>query len=207
MSPWWIILTFCFSLCHVHGILMYCGPTVNGNWGSWFRIGPCSASCDAGIQQMARLCDNPHPSDGGADCMGQNETHSICHSQSCPSEFQKSLLIAWYTCSILYPVACHIFSLVICHSEFDQCAQWTAWSQCVDPCVNPPEITSSYRYCFDGDDVKGREHMLQQESNDLDAREQQNFPKETRTGYCDDSLCSKGEPCMLSLSLTLWLFS
>ena len=62
---------------------------VNGGWGPWEEVSPCSASCGGGNQTLARQCNNPVASNGGSDCEN-SDTDSIktvsCNTQSCDSK-------------------------------------------------------------------------------------------------------------------------
>ena len=57
---------------------------VDGGWSSW-TYGPCSKTCDGGIQNYTRVCDNPKPSCGGKECVGlkTDVLHQNCNDFSC----------------------------------------------------------------------------------------------------------------------------
>ncbi|KAK7454681.1 hypothetical protein BaRGS_00039564, partial [Batillaria attramentaria] len=42
---------------------------VDGGWSCWTDWGPCSVTCGEGTRTRTRTCDNPPPSNGGADCV------------------------------------------------------------------------------------------------------------------------------------------
>ncbi len=63
---------------------------VNGEWSdwtSWANITACSKSCGGGTvtQSRSRVCNNPIPSNGGANCTGSaTETQVVaCNTQAC----------------------------------------------------------------------------------------------------------------------------
>jgi|GEM_PF-6492173 len=62
---------------------------VDGGWSNWSA---CSASCGIGTQ--TRTCDNPSPSNGGAQCAGA--TSRSCDAGACPPEENWS---EWSPCS------------------------------------------------------------------------------------------------------------
>ena len=67
--------------------------TVDGQWGSFGRWSTCSKTCGGGIKTRQRLCDNPSPSNNGADCIG-NATHWLnCSVNSCPGKKTTNILV------------------------------------------------------------------------------------------------------------------
>ena len=61
---------------------------VNGHWGLWADMQKCSKSCDGGTKVSERVCNNPSPSNGGNNCIGNNEdTAKPCNSKPCPDQF------------------------------------------------------------------------------------------------------------------------
>nr|XP_018671182.1 A disintegrin and metalloproteinase with thrombospondin motifs 3 isoform X1 [Ciona intestinalis] len=58
---------------------------VDGNWGSWNTYGQCSRSCGTGVWYRTRMCNNPMPSHGGVDCIGQNIDFDLCSKRPCPN--------------------------------------------------------------------------------------------------------------------------
>ena len=84
-----------------------CNPQAcakDGGWGAWSSYSSCSRTCGGGEKKRPRQCDNPAPSDGGAECMQgpSNQTES-CNTQECgPScrlkyngGVMKSIKITW----------------------------------------------------------------------------------------------------------------
>ncbi|XP_077972291.1 adhesion G protein-coupled receptor B1-like [Styela clava] len=62
---------------------------IDGSWGEWSTWGPCSVSCEKGVQLRMRLCNNPKPAFGGKDCEGSKTGSQMekkeCVRQGCPS--------------------------------------------------------------------------------------------------------------------------
>ena len=56
----------------------------DGGWGSWSSYSPCSRTCGGGEKRRTRQCDNPAPSDGGAECSGPSNQIESCALQACP---------------------------------------------------------------------------------------------------------------------------
>lgn len=61
---------------------------VNGGYSPWQEWSPCSETCGNGQQNRMRMCNNPVPSNGGADCiaigLGQPTETKACYLQVCP---------------------------------------------------------------------------------------------------------------------------
>ena len=55
---------------------------VNGQWGDWTDVTPCSMTCGSGRHLVRRLCDNPAPANGGTECVGQGEDLRDCPTLS-----------------------------------------------------------------------------------------------------------------------------
>ncbi|XP_077867573.1 uncharacterized protein LOC144356754 [Saccoglossus kowalevskii] len=51
---------------------------VDGGWGNWGEWGECTLDCADGVQVRLRLCDNPKPMYGGADCIGEDSMEQLC---------------------------------------------------------------------------------------------------------------------------------
>ncbi|XP_078681199.1 uncharacterized protein LOC144916083 [Branchiostoma floridae x Branchiostoma belcheri] len=67
----------------------YC-RIVHGGWSDWVD-GDCSATCGFGMMTQIRICNNPEPANGGAECTredgttGLTEERSIsCYQDACP---------------------------------------------------------------------------------------------------------------------------
>ena len=63
------------------------GIPVNGEWGAWTAWSECSADCGGGSQSRTRECNNPAPSNGGSQCVGDSSGQQNCNQQLCPSNF------------------------------------------------------------------------------------------------------------------------
>ena len=59
---------------------------MNGGFGQWSPYGACSETCGEGEQSRSRKCDNPSPSHGGDDCVGEDEQIRECKVNECPGE-------------------------------------------------------------------------------------------------------------------------
>ena len=58
---------------------------INGKWGLWTSWGKCSVLCGIGFQQRNRICNNPMPLNGGANCQGNPMEERICDTKIfCP---------------------------------------------------------------------------------------------------------------------------
>ncbi|KAL7884988.1 hypothetical protein AOLI_G00077580 [Acnodon oligacanthus] len=58
---------------------------VNGNWGNWGGLSPCSVTCGVGRQMQYRKCDNPAPKYGGQWCQGEDTRNTLCNTNVyCP---------------------------------------------------------------------------------------------------------------------------
>ncbi|XP_018568687.1 A disintegrin and metalloproteinase with thrombospondin motifs 3 [Anoplophora glabripennis] len=56
----------------------------DGGWGDWTPWGPCSRTCGIGVQFKSRKCNNPPPTYGGKNCIGDSEIFQICNEFECP---------------------------------------------------------------------------------------------------------------------------
>ncbi|XP_028417128.1 uncharacterized protein LOC114541404 [Dendronephthya gigantea] len=57
---------------------------VDGNYGNWTKLSPCSATCGQGVEIWIRSCDNP-PGKYGGNCSKQGTDHEIrlCAKKAC----------------------------------------------------------------------------------------------------------------------------
>ena len=55
---------------------------VHGGWSNW-SIGNCSELCDGGIKNRTRSCNNPVPSCGGINCVGEAVETVECNTLPC----------------------------------------------------------------------------------------------------------------------------
>ena len=49
---------------------------IAGDWSSWGDWSTCNSSCGGGVRERRRMCDNPTPSCGGLECVGNEEGES-----------------------------------------------------------------------------------------------------------------------------------
>ena len=54
-----------------------------GKWGAWGNYSVCSVTCGNGTQIRSRLCNNPPPQFGGADCVGNSTSSLVCVRTKC----------------------------------------------------------------------------------------------------------------------------
>ena len=55
---------------------------VHGGWSDW-SVGNCSELCDGGIENKTRICNNPVPSCGGINCVGEAVETMECNTLPC----------------------------------------------------------------------------------------------------------------------------
>ena len=73
---------------------------VNGGWGDYGDWSKCSKSCGGGTKTRSRTCSAPAPTNGGAECQGQNMLSEYCHTQPCPVNGGWSYFGGWSQCSV-----------------------------------------------------------------------------------------------------------
>ncbi|XP_074653501.1 uncharacterized protein LOC141907676 isoform X2 [Tubulanus polymorphus] len=56
-----------------------CRASINGHWGRWSGFGACD--CSAGTKSRTRKCDDPKPSNGGAQCSGLSKQKVSCRNE------------------------------------------------------------------------------------------------------------------------------
>ncbi|XP_053388193.1 SCO-spondin-like [Mercenaria mercenaria] len=70
---------------------------VDGNWSSWSEWSTCSRSCDGGVTNRYRQCNDPLPQCGGAPCKGRNSNTKPCNNDvSC---CEVTAFSQWSECS------------------------------------------------------------------------------------------------------------
>ena len=67
---------------------------VDGGLSAFGEWSECSADCGEGQQTRERSCNNPAPSNGGADCEGSLKEAENCNSGPCPGSLS-SLSQCW----------------------------------------------------------------------------------------------------------------
>ncbi|XP_046600130.1 semaphorin-5B isoform X1 [Neodiprion lecontei] len=70
-------------------------PPKNGQWSQWSPWDKCSRPCGGGIRTRRRTCDNPLPSDGGAECPGCGFQIEDCNTHQCEDEKRSSAMTPW----------------------------------------------------------------------------------------------------------------
>jgi len=73
------------------------GTAVNGQWGSWSSW----SQCVSGAQSHSRICDNPAPANGGANCQGSTTESRHCLMAS-ERDIMNAVLMAPTTPAQLY---------------------------------------------------------------------------------------------------------
>lgn len=58
--------------------------SVDGNFTVWTSWSECSVTCAVGKQWRYRLCTQPTPQNGGADCVGDRSQMKTCQIADCP---------------------------------------------------------------------------------------------------------------------------
>ncbi len=59
---------------------------VDGAWGNWADWSGCSKSCNGGIRQRIRACNDPIHKCGGKHCSGNPMDEETCNDMSCPGK-------------------------------------------------------------------------------------------------------------------------
>ena len=85
MSDWALSLKILYHVATYYLILL-CIYSVDGQWGPFGNWSSCSQSCGNGTQTRKRECNNPPPSNGGADCKGNATDQRNCKITVCPGK-------------------------------------------------------------------------------------------------------------------------
>ncbi|XP_071138604.1 uncharacterized protein [Mytilus edulis] len=72
---------------------------VDGEWSKWSSWNTCSATCNGGIQDRTRTCDNPTPSDGGRYCYERSIESRLCNIIGCEIHGQWGSWQEWESCN------------------------------------------------------------------------------------------------------------
>ncbi|XP_023932539.1 coadhesin-like [Lingula anatina] len=79
--------------CNEHGC------PVNGNWSEWCECpSKCSVTCGGGVRTRTRVCSNPAPANGGADCVGPSQLEESCNTLPCGVDSRWSPWSKWSSC-------------------------------------------------------------------------------------------------------------
>ena len=95
---------------------------VNGGWSDFEVSAPCSATCGPGHETLKRYCNNPSPTLGGLDCVGEPLSTRTCELKKCPGYF-----FIVVTSIVLTREACHFspWKLVrVCSGSGVLCHLW-----------------------------------------------------------------------------------
>ncbi|XP_077978841.1 cuticlin-6-like [Glandiceps talaboti] len=79
-----IATTACYTLIQ-HALAQ---TPVDGGWSSWNAWTDCTHYCDGGVRFRFRVCYNPPPQNGGADCSPPEDSREteLCNVEPCPQE-------------------------------------------------------------------------------------------------------------------------
>ena len=85
---WQHIDIYLYHLANTHILNMFLCHSVHGGWSHWKEVLACNKPCGGGgFRVLRRKCNNPEPTNGGNDCMG--ERFKIDHAcADCPCEYQ-----------------------------------------------------------------------------------------------------------------------
>jgi hypothetical protein len=72
-----------FHFRKLHSVYTGVAP-INGGWSIWGGYNTCSKSCGDGEMKRTRVCDNPSPSFGGKECVGESVDFTPCKVSDCP---------------------------------------------------------------------------------------------------------------------------
>nr|XP_024214409.1 hemicentin-1-like isoform X2 [Halyomorpha halys] len=72
---------------------------INGNWSDWGDWSECSSTCGEGLKRRTRRCNNPPPSNGGDDCVGETYEDKKCENVPCPINGNWGEWSDWSECS------------------------------------------------------------------------------------------------------------
>ncbi len=109
---------------------------VDGGWSDWSDPGGCSVACGDGTKTLTRICDNPEPQDGGADCQGQDSMQENCNLGPCPGTRHKSKLTFDSTILCSTTGISHFLKLTA-HGLTGLTGQPVQWTVGVEPPTDP----------------------------------------------------------------------
>ncbi|XP_078600508.1 coadhesin-like [Branchiostoma floridae x Branchiostoma japonicum] len=87
--------------CEDYKVRFFC-EEVNGQWSPWTAWSLCDRTCGGGTETRTRTCDNPPPSNGGADCVGESTETGPCATNACPQPVDGGWTAwsDWSVCSV-----------------------------------------------------------------------------------------------------------
>jgi len=71
----------------------------DGGWSEWLSWSTCPVTCGTGLHIRSRRCDNPVPTNGGANCAGDYQENGYCNTDVCPVNGGFGAWTSWTTCS------------------------------------------------------------------------------------------------------------
>ena len=91
------IIVYYIILYHIISVFKF-EAKIDGHWGRWTSWSTCSKSCDQGQLTRTRICNDPAPKNGGADCVGTATEANVCRKKSCfvgpdDCEFESDLCV------------------------------------------------------------------------------------------------------------------
>jgi hypothetical protein len=71
-------------LTNCDAFLSFFFAALSGGWSAWTEWSPCGPDC---LHLRKRECDNPSPSNGGAECKGRDLSSEGCTGGMCRGKF------------------------------------------------------------------------------------------------------------------------
>lgn len=106
LLSWYLCRVLLYKFCYIIGFIeCNCHYIVDGAWSSWASYGPCSVTCEGGIRNRERLCDDPAPAWGGAECPGESSETGTCNHNNCDGMLLCSA--KWAASDIRTPIIFH----------------------------------------------------------------------------------------------------
>ncbi|XP_063436803.1 uncharacterized protein LOC134718239 [Mytilus trossulus] len=72
----------------------------DGGFSDWSDYMECSVTCGGGTKSRYRYCNNPSPTNGGADCAGRSVLTLTCNDKPCPIDGGFADWTSWSTCLV-----------------------------------------------------------------------------------------------------------
>lgn len=67
----------------------------DGGWSEWSEWSGCTKTCGGGQKYRERICNNPEPLNGGAECEGEGEGAEACNEEECQPKCDKKMEIGF----------------------------------------------------------------------------------------------------------------